>query len=134
MKIIFSILMLLLFIQSDFACTVSIWDIKAKSLFGRVIDSYKNVIPNANIQIYKNKDEGEEILTETKADENGVFEIVGFKPGKYMIRANAENFTYSYASLKLKKTSSKKRTEEIIFTLVTYGECSGTVEMNKISD
>jgi 5-hydroxyisourate hydrolase-like protein (transthyretin family) len=112
---------------------VSIWNIKAKSIYGKVIDQYNNVISNAVIQIYKNKEEGKEILAETKANENGFFEIANFKSGKYMIRAYADGFTYSYGSLKLKKSLKQARTEEIIFTLVTYGECSGKVEVNKIS-
>ena len=49
-----------------------------------------------------------------------------------MIRANAVGFTYSYGSLKLKKTLKPARSEEIIFTLVTSGECSWKVEVNKI--
>jgi len=132
MKILVCVISLLLFIQSDFACTVDIWNIKAKSIQGKTIDEYKNAISNATVQIYKNKEEGEEILAETKADENGRFEIKDFPPGKYMIRANAEHFTYSYAILKLKKPSKKVTNEEMIFILVPYDQCSGKVEVKKI--
>jgi hypothetical protein len=131
MKILVFVVSLLLFGESSFACTVSIWDIKAKSVYGRIIDPLENIIPNAVVQVYRNKDEDEEILAETKSDENGVFEIFGLKPGKYMIRSNAEGFTYSYASLKLKKSSKPRKNEEIIFTLVPHPECSGTVEIKK---
>ena len=132
MKILICIALLFLFFQSSLACTVSIWKIEVKSVQGKIVDEYNNAIPSATVQIYKNKDDGEEILTETKTDEDGKFEIKNSPPGKYMIRANAEHFTYSYATLKLKKSSKKTKNEEIVIVLVPFGECSGTVEVKKI--
>ena len=132
MKVLICTLLLVLFVNGCFACSVSIYKIKAKTIYGKVIDEYQNTIPNAAVQIYKNREGVEEILAETKADENGIFEIAGFKTGRYMIRANAENFTYSYAALKLNNSSNKVKNEGIIFALVPYGKCSGTVEMKKI--
>lgn len=131
-KIPLTFCLIIFFVQSAFPCTVNISSIKTNAIFGRVITETKEIIPFARIQIYKNSDDGEIILSETKSDENGKFEIKKFPAGKYMIRANAQYFTYSYASIKLKKTSSKSIKKEIVFTLVPNGDCSGWVEMYKI--
>ena|SRR5687767_4525472 len=132
MRFLASLILIFWLVNNVFPCTVEISTIKTNAVYGKVIAETQESIPNAVIQIYKNKEEGIEIIAETKADENGRFEIKNFPAGKYMIRANAEHFTYSYASMKLKKTSAYVRNKEIIITLVPHGDCSGWVEMKKI--
>jgi len=132
MKAVIEFVFIFLFAYSVFPCTVNISSIKTNSIYGRVIDENKSLIPNAKIQIYKNTDNGEEILAETISDENGKFEIKDFPAGKYMIKAGSEHFAYSYASVKLNKTLSNVKYKEIVFTLVPIGECSGWVDMQKI--
>ena len=124
----------LLFLNSTFACIPNISFIKTTAIYGKVVAEDNYPIPNAVIQIYKNKEEGEEIIAETKSDENGRFEINNFLSGNYLIRAKANYFAYSIAQLKLKKSSSKSKTEEIIFTLVSESACSGNAEVKKIDN
>lgn len=135
-KIKLSILVLLFFLlfsESSFACIPNISFIKAKSLKGKVVGEGDNFpIPKAIVQVYKMKENGEEILAETKTDENGIFEINNFPSGKYLIRSKAEYFAYSYAEIKLEKSSSNIKKEDIIFTLVPETDCSGDVEVKKI--
>ena len=132
MRVLNGFVFIFTFVHCAFPCTVTISDIKAKAVYGRVVDEYKAAIPYAKVQIYKDTENGEKVLSETKADENGRFEIKNFPAGKYMIRAGAEYFTYSFASMKLKKSSSAVKSKEIVFTLVPFGSCSGWVEMQKI--
>lgn len=131
-KIPLTFCLIIFFVQTAFPCTINISSIKTNAIFGRVITETKEIVSFAKIHIYKNTDDGEMILAESKSDENGRFEIKNFPAGKYMIRANAQYFNYSYVSIKLKKTSSKSIKKEILFTLVPNGDCSGRVEMYKI--
>lgn len=127
------ILLVLSFSESSFACIPNIASIKAKAINGKVVGEGDNFpIPKAIVQVYKIKENGEEILAETKTDENGRFEINNFPSGKYLIRSKAEYFAYSYAEIKLEKSSSNIKKEEIIFTLVPETDCSGDVEVKKI--
>lgn len=110
MKFLICIISLaLLFFQSGFACTVDIWKIKAAAVRGKVTDAYKNPVPNASIQIYRNKGEGVELPAETRADENGRFEIKNFPSGKYMIKAEAGHFAGALADMKLKSKKAAAR-------------------------
>ena len=132
MRFTASFISFFLFVSNIFPCTVSIYNIKTNAVYGKVIAETQALIPNATIQIYKNKEGGEEIIAETKSDANGRFEIKNFPAGKYMMRANAEHFTYSYAFMKLKKSSEMNKDREVVIILVPYGECSGTVKIRKI--
>lgn len=118
-----------------FPCTIPIGDIKTNAVFGKVIAEFGTVrapLPNATIEIFKKKKDREEIIAVTKSDENGRFEIKNIPAGKYTISAYSEHFRHSYAWLNLKNTSRKKRDQEIVFTLVTWLECSGDVRVQKI--
>ena len=134
MKLIACIVFVLSCAYGAFACTVTISNIKTNSIYGKVISETKEFIPKATIQIYKNTDDGEKVLAEIRTDENGRFELKNFPAGNYMIKANAEGFAYSYASMKLKKSLEQVKKREIVFTLVLYGDCSGWAEMQKIQN
>ncbi len=131
-KIIISLVFAVFLVCDVFPCTINISNIKTSAVYGKVVDETKEIIPNAKIQIYKNTEDGKEILAETTADENGRFEIKNFPAGIYMIRAKAEHFTYSFAFMKLKKSSSSRKKREIVITLVPEFDCSGWIEMQKI--
>ncbi len=133
-RIIISLVFAVFLVYDVLPCTVNVSNIKTNAVYGVVITETKEVIPNAKIQIYKNTDDGEEILAETKTDENGRFEIVDFPSGKYMIRAKTWDFYYDIlAVMKLKKSSSRVKNKEIVFTLDTRGEgCLSWVEVQKI--
>ncbi|HLM01980.1 MAG TPA: carboxypeptidase-like regulatory domain-containing protein [Pyrinomonadaceae bacterium] len=132
MRILVSIILLFLCSGDALTCTVDISSIKAKAIYGKVIAEDGTPVPDALVQIYRNLEEGEVILAEIKADENGRFEMQNFAAGKYMIRAKSNYFAVSIAIIKLKKSSSKVRNREIVFTLVPDSRCSGWVEMRKI--
>ena len=131
LSILFIFLFTIFFSYAVFPCVVTISNISTNSVYGSVVTETKEIITGAKIQIYKNTAKGEEILAETESDVNGRFEIKNFSAGKYLIRANAEHFTYSYAFMKLKKSSSIKN-KEIVFTLLPVGGCSGWVKTQKI--
>jgi len=121
----------ILFVDAAAACTIEISTVKTNAVYGRVIDEMKASIPNARIRIFKSA-ESNDPLAETTSDENGRFEIKNFPAGVYIIKANAENFAYTTSFLKLKKSSSKVKKREMVFTLVPSPACSGWVEMQKI--
>lgn len=131
MKFLGVAFLILLFANCVFPCTINISKIKAKAIYGIVIDETEFPIADAKIQIYKNSDD-DKILAESITNENGRFEIKNFPAGKYLIRAKAENFAYTTSFLKLKKSSSKIIDREMIFTLVPSIDCTGWVEMKKI--
>jgi hypothetical protein len=131
MKVLVCISFLFIFAFVVFPCTVTISKIKADGLYGRVIDINKALIPGAIIQIYQNTKDGEKGFAVIRADKDGRFELKDFPAGNYMIKANAEGFAYSYASMKLKKSSGKVKKREIVFTLVPYDGCSGLVEIQR---
>lgn len=129
---IFTFLALVLFLGKDvFPCTITISNIKATAIYGRIIDEVEMPISGATVQIFKNADSNK-ILAEAMSDENGRFEIKDFQAGKYMIRAKAKNFAYTSSFLNLKSSSSKVKKKEMVFTLVPSSGCSGWVEMKKI--
>ncbi|CAN5387518.1 hypothetical protein BH20ACI1_BH20ACI1_29790 [soil metagenome] len=132
MKVLVCIFVIVLFFNTSFACIPNISSIKVRELKGRVMDDYNHSIPNAKIQIHKLKESNNEAITEANADENGFFEIKNLPSGKYNLKAKAEYFAASYASLKLNNSSKKTSTEQIIITLVPETDCSGNVEVQKI--
>lgn len=136
MRILVCFILIFSFANDALTCTPHVSFIKTKAIYGKIIDEYNRPIPGASVQIYKINDGDEEkILAETKADENGRFEISNFPSGKYAIRADfGDDFRTTYAQLKLKKSSKKVKDEEIIFTLVTIADCSGKVEVKKFSE
>lgn len=76
------------------ACTVLLSSARAQSTFGSIVgvvhDATQAVVPGASVEIKSLEDNS---TRSTLSDQNGSFEFVNLKPGKYALSTQAEGFS-----------------------------------------
>jgi 5-hydroxyisourate hydrolase-like protein (transthyretin family) len=129
----FSILIIQL--TSTVACEPTIWKLKINSIFGVVVDENKTPIPNIAIQVLKNSNNENGLVSQVNTDQQGRFEFTNISSGKYIVRTSDKTykFAFTFASLKVKQLKSK-REKEIVMTVVPVSKCSGYAEVRKFSN
>lgn len=114
--------MFLLSASSAYACTCVRERIKLKGFSGQVFaitrarPDNKEIFPNAEIRLMKDKGNAREIIAFLTTDENGKFSLENVKPGNYVLETSAKNFQTVLTEIKIER-ASKQKPEELIIGL-----------------
>jgi hypothetical protein len=90
---------------------------KVRSISGFVLDESGHAIPNAQVEVSKNKTDS---IRQTLTDSNGSFSLPDFPAGKYDLRIRAIGFQDGWIPIVLsppKKVSSGEKSLRIVLTL-----------------
>ncbi len=139
LKAIFAVIFALFLLNiSALACTCTYADIKAKGFSGQVFAAYEKVLPNykeplpkATLKLLKRTDDGDKVIAEVVADENGRFSLENVKSGKYFLQVEATNFQYVFVPIKISKGSSRKKDEIFISLAPALTCCEGVARVQK---
>lgn len=117
-----------------FACIPDIWNLKTNAFKGQVLDPYGNAVPNAILEVFRTLKGDEQLITRLATDSQGHFDNSRLSPGKYLIKVKSEWSPYTYLVLKLKERPKKVIKKELVFTIVTHGDCTGTAKIRELSN
>ena len=130
---------LLLFSVSALACTCSYSDIKAKGFSGQIfaispdkpLPDFNSPLPKATVKLLKRTDDGDKVVAEVVADENGRFSLENVKSGKYFLQAEFPNFSYVFVQIKISGSSHRKKDKIVVALAPGLTCCEGYAKVQK---
>ena len=131
--------MLFLFSVSAFACTCTYSGIKAKGFsgqifvvtYGKPLPDFDSPIPKATVKLLKRTDDGDKIVAEVIADENGRFSLDNIESGKYFLKAESTHFSSVYVQVKISGGSRRKKDKIVIALAPGLTCCEGYAGVQK---